>query len=612
VKYAIRFAQTIRENNFVLFSGSLILFFLFVLTSIELIKSLQLIIYKYYFQKRQLFSQEKFTQSFPVFLVQRALNLYLWNVVSCLGIGLKLISPAQYHRLFYARNNKPAAESHDQSVSEGDLFLAASHLVYPLDLQRSLNRILRHYSFALNFNYYSAAATPDLSDAASASVPAMVLKNYLFCGSPGCGKSLAVRSLMHRLQRDHSAYLSTIMISGSDLLSLGNLSGNYIKEMINSYLRYSMPLLLVIDESDSIIVNRDMEKNESADLDASGLSREKESENPEETAVSNGNTASPGEEAADSIEKNQQKLIQNTLFSLLEGLRTPSPFLSVVLITRLQLVDIDKAILDRMDSVLPFTLPRKFERLKFLVQQFYDYMLDFLQPAEKEEFLQVYQRYRSVKGKEERELLEDISSCSMSSSMELLDLPADFFDMLIESPGEFRPWDASLSAESVCSTSEFPHFHLLQTLFDEIPCPEMLSEWHQFFTPEVENHYASRLSAGSQLAAPQSTVSSSFSTPKQRRLQSLPLSSRRSNAKVPRSEAKQPPSADPRIELLVSFVQRNCRHFSSDSFQLRMSFKVFLLISSSWSFRDLHKKLMNLRYQILCSERYYCDLLGLF
>jgi hypothetical protein len=58
-------------------------------------------------------------------------------------------------------------------------------------------------------------------------------------------------------------------------------------------------------------------------------------------------------------------------------------------------------------------------------------------------------------------------------------------------------------------------------------------------------------------------------------------------------------------------VQRREGGGGRSEFDWIVCIQLLLFFSSQWSFRDLHKKLMNLRYQILCSER-LVDVTALF
>jgi DNA polymerase III delta prime subunit len=631
----------VAENHFLMFSFYFIAFFLFVLTSIELIKSLQLIIYKYYFQRLQLFSQEKFQQSFlSYFLRKWLMNILVVNGFQFLSILLRLKSLKDYHGSFYYS----AEKRKENSLKIFHYFSFFYHLIYSSPLQLQLLTILENYSLALNYNYYSSSSSSSFlsKDRETASFEgnpsSLSLKNYLFYGAPGCGKTISVRSILHYLQANHSHSLSTIMISGSDLLSLGSLSGNYLKEMMNSYEFYRMPLLLVIDECDSILYNRDLKSKDAKQSNESQshsqpqqfsqsqepitpivTSLAEEDTNPEDTAAEtmipvgertpSPSNSSPQQQDAgngETIEKNQQKMIQNTLFSLLEGLRRPSPYLSVILVTRLNIKEVDSAILDRMDSVVGFSLPRKYERLQYICQQFSNQLVDFVGVQEKEQFQRFAKDFAEFKESREKQYFEDGPEDKKSSG----GITQKLFDLLMILSGEeiFR----LPKEENIEFVSEFPHSHLLEDVFQETGSLPLMNDWHRLFSPEMDNHQfpITSVETGRNHLFATPSKSSSSSTRRtathtnpiklsQSKQQHFSSTNQKKNSSTPAVSSV----SFQQIHFILSFLQRNLEQFSDDRFEFVICFKVFLLISCSWSFRDLHKKLMNLRYQVLCSER---------
>jgi hypothetical protein len=383
--------------NFLRFTYSLVGFFLLTITFIEIIKSLQLIILKYYFSKYSLYSQESFLQSWFMFSLYRVFILRWSRMISFFWKSLTKVG-----KMIKRRTKGITADDDDEENVDKKKEKERKELVtlfqknFSLILSHSLEKKLLHlhsiYSTILSHNQLSAsrASSPSGSSVSSSS-RLLSLPNSIFLGDPGCGKSLSVKALLSSLQSHYSSFLSTIMISGSDLLSLGNYSGHYLKELLDSYSYYQMPLLLIIDECDSILLQRSSLVGNSNDVEvvANGLGKrreepqtiaerllqkeeEKKKQLKHKQQTGNGNGSGNENDKSEFnaereekkqqrvnleeleveieeelIERNQQKIIHNTLFSLLEGFRNSSPFISVILITRLSVQEIDSAILDR-------------------------------------------------------------------------------------------------------------------------------------------------------------------------------------------------------------------------------------------------------------------------
>jgi hypothetical protein len=93
----------------------------------------------------------------------------------------------------------------------------------------------------------------------------------------------------------------------------------------------------MIDEADEIIGSR-YAKSPSNHNEA-----EQERKSTSETVSTNTEDVT----AEGDLAKSGRKVINNTLYALLEGIRSSSPYISVFLSTRLSLAEIDEAILDR-------------------------------------------------------------------------------------------------------------------------------------------------------------------------------------------------------------------------------------------------------------------------
>eukprot|EP01040_Poterioochromonas_malhamensis_P005503 gene5503-5909_t len=454
-------------------------------------------------------------------------------------------------------------------------------LIFSPILERQVITVLRDYSLVVDYNYSIRSSSNSL----------MYYKNYLFYGQAGCGKSITTSAIISYLQRKYSHSLSIIRISGSDLLSLGNLSGNYLKEVMTSYSYYRMPLLLVIDEVDSIIRHRG--RNNAPSIS--------EKQREEEENEENVNIEEIGEATATSlIQSQQRKLIQTTLFSLLEGLRQPSSTLSTIFITRLTLTEVDPAILDRIDDVIHFDLPGKLQRLQFILRQIIAQLIDFLpSPDDKSTVHHL--------------LAATISNSSPTENDEVIRSMLSRILLLNRGGGGA---DTVNSGGSI--VGEYDDFSRLQSLFDSSDDAVLIQQWNQSFIPEID-HPSSPPSPARQ---PQHT-SHHMNTPnKLNHHQSLPFtptiansgvnpvklsqSHAKSTSRHPQTENDEDEMRNDRgvvVRTVQSFIANRLDRFSENSFDVEGALKVFLLLSQSWSFRELHKKLMNIRYQVLCSER---------
>ena len=165
---------------------------------------------------------------------------------------------------------------------------------------------------------------------------------------------------------------------------------------------------------------------------------------------------------------------------------------------------------------------------------------------------------------------------------------------------------------------EYDDFSRLQSLFDSSDDAVLIQQWNQSFIPEID-HPSSPPSPARQ---PQHT-SHHMNTPnKLNHHQSLPFtptiansgvnpvklsqSHAKSTSRHPQTENDEDEMRNDRgvvVRTVQSFIANRLDRFSENSFDVEGALKVFLLLSQSWSFRELHKKLMNIRYQVLCSER---------
>lgn len=152
------------------------------------------------------------------------------------------------------------------------------------------------------------------------------LPNALFTGPAGVGKSLSIKRFT-----ELSVLPCTILNSG-DLEALGKGAGLFLREIADSCKNNKKKLILIIEDSDSLISSR-----------ANDKLINKEKENNFLYEVSEGNKSSVS--------------VSNCLFSLLEAIRDNSKYLSIILTCRLAVNKVDIAILDRVDFVVNFKEP---------------------------------------------------------------------------------------------------------------------------------------------------------------------------------------------------------------------------------------------------------------
>lgn len=154
----------------------------------------------------------------------------------------------------------------------------------------------------------------------------LALPNLLVTGPAGSGKSSTSRATLQHIAQvaaASNAHVSCVVLCGADLQALGNgAATGFLNDLIRRYScqhrrrtsAWAEALVLVVDDADSIIAARS----------SSG-------------GTGNSNTA-------------HGSSMNGSLFALLTGLRENSPFVSVILTSRLRVEAVDVAILDRFDA----------------------------------------------------------------------------------------------------------------------------------------------------------------------------------------------------------------------------------------------------------------------
>jgi hypothetical protein len=264
-----------------------------------------------------------------------------------------------------------------------------------------------------------------------------------------------------------------------------------------------------------------------------------------------------------------------------------------------------------MDTLVRFTLPSLDERLQFVIQQFSNQLIDFLSSEEKQMISHIGEHIQLFKETTTTNTTAPQDSTRSALLRELLFLSSSSFN------------DLTSQVLSTDEESEIISFSSLQSLFDEMPV--MISnDWKSYFSPEMDNHHHSSFSTTTSSssclpdeqqqtpmknnsAAAASSSSSSSSTPFSLKRNPVKLSEshRKRNSFSSAAVATSVSSPSDAVTMTSAFLSKHLSSFNNeDCFDVKLCLKIFLLFSKGWSFRDINKKLMNIRYQVLCSERF--------
>lgn len=163
------------------------------------------------------------------------------------------------------------------------------------------------------------------------------LPNLLFCGPAGVGKSTLAQLVAAMTS------VPVTVLSGNDLLSLGNQGGLYLRTVLQECVTKKRITVILIEDADVIIKSR---KSTVAVTAA-----------PESSILRNSHSSSRSIAVPPAL--------NCCLYALLEGIRESSPYFSIVMTSRLASTGVDSAVLDRMDSTIELPLPTAAQRLYF-------------------------------------------------------------------------------------------------------------------------------------------------------------------------------------------------------------------------------------------------------
>ena len=492
------FLYLFQDIWFVLWWGRILLLSITVIvTLLEVSQSIQVIYHKLNIQRNRLYSKAIRDRSWTMFFAKYIPGLSSWVYLPLHGDeGLITI---------FQKNMKK------------------QRLIYDEETIKILHNTF--YNFSIAFNHQTS------------------LPNFLFCGAPGCGKSITTTLFTDSLQN-----IAYIRLSGADILALGNYSNTFLKEIFQRYNNNKIQILLIIDEADHLIASRDRKKAKNTMA----------LPNTQQGAIDSTITQLP--------QPKQPMIGSNCLFALLEGIRESSPYISLMLTTRLSIDKIDIALLDRMDNMIHFPLPSWKQRFDFICEHIQD-------------------------------LLEQKNFLSIESER-----------------------DEVLRLSLIHSDSNVTRNHI-QNILQSLSINELKSHLRDHDIEQRVIKFVKKVFGGNSNGI-SSTVSTSQSTAQSRRSQPQP-----SRVIDPELDHQPAPAIDSenghqhhkmkstedlhqmiRKEALAYIEQRlslsaDAGGFSSDACNVQLCVKAMVLCSHGWSYRDLQKRLMNLQYSVSCSER---------
>lgn len=158
------------------------------------------------------------------------------------------------------------------------------------------------------------------------------LPHLILSGPPGTGKSSALYLISRSIPSMNRLHLSV-----SDLLVLGNRSSHFLMHLFEKIKRKQFPTVLFLDDCDQLIYSR----------------------------VSTGKVV-------------HNSFSFNGFFPLLDLMKYPQSYLSIVLATRLPLSQVDNALLDRMDYLASFDSPSLIEKFRYISLSFFTIFSDLI------------------------------------------------------------------------------------------------------------------------------------------------------------------------------------------------------------------------------------------
>jgi DNA polymerase III delta prime subunit len=351
---------------------------------IELSRSLHFLFHHWQRKSKSLFSQQQFLPSLwnRVFGTQPSYSHKVdVKLYTSFENGDQIVSVMEEESLLIFGNS---------NIDHNDRQLFASGSEFTVTPKEQLLKIARELFVAVDVH-----AHPYLKlYGRFAKYAVTPLPNLLFYGPAGCGKSETAKLLAHYICQDkrakHEKSSGYIVFSGADLLALGDEAGQYVRELFQKYgksyggtpnSKQSQTTILIIDEADEIICTRDT----IVPLQAAPVIRSKqravnvppEEETPKLTYRADSPSAGAPSQQLDQWQHSMSNSApHHVLYSLLEGLRNPNIALSVIFTTRLPVRNIDPAVLDRIDHVLPFPRPSPSDTLQYLLTHFLEVMED--------------------------------------------------------------------------------------------------------------------------------------------------------------------------------------------------------------------------------------------
>jgi hypothetical protein len=265
-----------------------------------------------------------------------------------------------------------------------------------------------------------------------------------------------------------------------------------------------------------------------------------------------------------------------------------------------------------MDSLVEFRLPSKRQRLTFILNQlinnFYDFLPKISGDSSGSGENDVREQWKDVRDY----LLHPASAASMSAQ----DTTASSRALTLAQQLLLREGNSQSTINSSANVSEEEdeviNFAALQSVFtkeDQQWDEKLVNDWQKLFSPEMDNQFHLPATVHSHIRLSSAAASTN----------SL-LSPHKSHQSHPHChQPGQSQQLAQKNKLIIAyFLKEHIHSFSHSSrtinadqrrgggrneFDWIVCIQLLLFFSSQWSFRDLHKKLMNLRYQILCSER---------
>jgi SpoVK/Ycf46/Vps4 family AAA+-type ATPase len=268
-------------------------------------------------------------------------------------------------------------------------------------------------------------------------------------------------------------------------------------------------------------------------------------------------------------QQQQQHVGSHCLFALLEGVRESNQYVSLMLTTRLTVDQIDPALLDRMDKLIHFPLPTFRERLLFILEHLKDQVKEFISD-EKEKVL--IDKLNIVSG--------DISGVSHAYTN-----------------------NKERSDQDVIS--------LLQDMMQSLSVRELKTHLRNHDIQQRVSRFV-RKTLGGQIVEEDNVASSANQSQSQQSRSVDPeLDHQPATIDIPNQnlvgglQSSEDLHQLIRIETVRYLEQQlaNGSLLSDNSCNVELCVKAMVLCSHGWSYRDLQKRLMNLRYSVLCSER---------